>query len=48
MLAENRVCEVVEVCLTVFAPVLLSIFPRGSSVDHRITLAVDTRHRVAK
>jgi hypothetical protein len=48
MLAENRVCEVVEVCLTVLAPVLLGIFPRGSSLDYRITLTVDTRHRLAR
>jgi hypothetical protein len=48
MLAENRVCEVVEICLTVLASILLGVFPRSSSLDYCITPAVDTRHRLAE
>ena len=47
MLSENRVCEVVKVRLAVFAPVLLSVFASGSSLDYLIALAVDTGHRLA-
>ena len=48
MLAETRVCEIVELCLTVFTLVLLGIFPRISLLDYRIILAVDTCHRLAE
>ena len=48
MLSENRVCEVVEVRFTFFAPVLLGVFASGSSLDYLIALAVDTGHRLAE
>jgi len=48
MLAENRLCEVVEVGFAVLAPVLLGVFAGRSSVDNGVTLAVDTRHRLAE
>jgi len=48
MLAEDRVSEVVKVRLAGFAPVLLSVFARGSSLDDLVASAVDTRHRLAK
>jgi hypothetical protein len=31
-----------------FTPVLLSVLAGRSSVDNRVTLAVDTRHRLAE
>ena len=48
MLAEERVREVVEVGFAGFASVLLSVLTGRSSVDNRVTLAVDTRHRLAE
>ena len=48
MLAEHRLCEVVEVGFAGFAPVLLSVLAGRSSVDNRVTLAVNTRHRLAE
>jgi len=48
MLPENRVCEVIELRLAVFAPVLLGVFASGSSLDYLIALAVTTRHRLAE
>ena len=48
MLAEDRVCEVVEVRLTLFAPVLLGVFSGCSTLDNVVTLAMDTRHRLAE
>jgi hypothetical protein len=48
MLAENRVCEVVEVRFTAFAPVLLGVFSRCSSLNYFLTPAVDTRLRLAE
>jgi hypothetical protein len=48
MLAEERVREVVEVGFAGFTPVLLSVLTGRSSVDNRVTLAVDTRHRLAE
>jgi hypothetical protein len=48
MLTETRVCEIVELRLTVFTPVLLGIFSRGSLLDYRIILAVSTCHRLAE
>jgi hypothetical protein len=41
MLAEDRLCEVVEVGFAGLAPVLLSVLTGRSSVDNRVTLAVD-------
>ena len=48
MLTETRVCEIVELRLTVFTPVLLGIFSRGYLLDYRIILAVSTCHRLAE
>jgi hypothetical protein len=39
---------IVEVRLAGFAPVLLSVFARGSSLDDLVASAVDTRHRLAE
>jgi len=48
MLAEERVREVVEVGFAGFTPVLLSVLTGRSSVDNRVTLAVNARHRLAE
>lgn len=48
MVAENRICEVVEVGFTIFARVLLGEFPRCPSLDYCFTLIMDTRHRLAE
>jgi hypothetical protein len=47
MLAEDRVREVVELRLAVFAPVLLGVLAGGPSLDDLVTLAMDARHRSA-
>jgi hypothetical protein len=46
MVAEDRVGEVVKVRFTGFAPVLLSVFACGSSLDDLVASAVDARHRL--
>jgi len=48
MLAEDRLCEVVEAGFAGLAPVLLSVLTGRCSVDNRVTLAVNTRHRLAE
>lgn len=48
MVAKNRVCEVVKVRFTGFAPVLLSVFACGSSLNDLVASAVDARHRLAR
>ena len=48
MLAEERVGEVVEVCLARLTPVLLGIFAGRTPLDDSIFLAVNTRHHLAK
>ena len=48
MLTEKRVREVVKISFAGLIPVLLSVLTGRSSVDNRVTLAVDTRHRLAE
>ena len=48
MVAEHRVGEIVKVRFTGFAPVLLSVFACGSSLDDLVASAVDARHRLAE
>jgi hypothetical protein len=48
MLTENRVREVVELRLALFAPVLLCVFAGSAALDNVLTLAMDTRHCLAE
>jgi len=48
VLAENRVCKVVEVGFAVLTPVLLGVLAGGSTLHNLITTAVDARHRLAE
>jgi hypothetical protein len=48
MLAEDGGREVVEVGLAGLAPVLLSVLACGSSLDDLVTLAMNTRLRLAE
>ena len=48
ILAEERVREVVEVGLALFALILLGVFTGRTPLDNGVTLAVDARLRLAK
>ena len=48
MLAEDRVCEIVEVRLTLHRPILLGVFSGCSVLGNAATLALDTRLRLAR
>jgi hypothetical protein len=48
MLTEDRLGKVVKVRLAVLAPVLLSVFVGRPPLDNVVTLAMDTRHRLAE
>ncbi|PSO45088.1 MAG: hypothetical protein BRC25_03205, partial [Parcubacteria group bacterium SW_6_46_9] len=48
MLAEDCVREVIRVGLTLLAPILLGVFAGRTSFDNDVTLAVDTRLRLAR
>jgi hypothetical protein len=48
MLAEDRGREVVEVRLALLVPVLLGVFAGRSSLNDVLTLAMDTRLRLAE